>query len=163
VSEQVKKDEVMEEEVNAVEETVVEELTPEELLQQQVQELETRTLRIQADYDNYRRRTLQEKVEKLLPVFDNLERALQASEGNADFEALKKGLEMVFKQFESTLESEGLTAIPSVGEPFDPNHHQAIMTVDSDEHEEGIVVEEVMKGYKLKDRVIRPAMVKVSN
>jgi molecular chaperone GrpE len=70
---------------------------------------------------------------------------------------------MVFKQFESTLESEGLTAIPSVGEPFDPNHHQAIMTVDSDEHEEGIVVEEVMKGYKLKDRVIRPAMVKVSN
>jgi molecular chaperone GrpE len=175
VSEQVKNEEVLnEEEVNAAEETVVEELTPEELLQQQIQELETRTLRIQADYDNYRRRTLQEKeefakyasknvVEKLLPVLDNLERALQASEGNADFDALKKGLDMVFKQFEMTLEGEGLTAIPSVGEPFDPNHHQAIMTVDSDEHEEGIVVEEVMKGYKLKDRVIRPAMVKVSN
>jgi molecular chaperone GrpE len=148
VSEQVKNEEVLnEEEGNAAEETVVEELTPEELLQQQVQELETRTLRIQADYDNYRRRTLQEKEEFAKYASKNV----------------VEKLEMVFKQFESTLESEGLTAIPSVGEPFDPNHHQAIMTVDSDEHEEGIVVEEVMKGYKLKDRVIRPAMVKVSN
>jgi molecular chaperone GrpE len=99
----------------------------------------------------------------LLPVLDNLERALQASDVNPDFDALKKGLDMVFKQFEQTLEGEGLTAIASVGEPFNPDFHQAIMTVDSDEHGEGIVVEEVMKGYKLKDKVLRPSMVKVSN
>jgi molecular chaperone GrpE len=173
VSEQVNNEEVVQEETTT-EETVAVELTQEELLTQQIQELETRTLRIQADYDNYRRRTLQEKeefakyasknvIEKLLPVLDNLERALQASELNPDIEALKKGLDMVLKQFESTLEAEGLTAIAAVGEAFNPDHHQAIMTVDSDEHEEGIVVEEVMKGYKLKDKVLRPSMVKVSN
>jgi molecular chaperone GrpE len=171
VSEQELKE--VEEQVSA-EETVVEELTVEEQLQQQIQALETRNLRIQADYDNFRRRTQQEKeefakyasknvLEKLLPVVDNLERALQAGEANPDFAALKTGLDMVYKQFQQALESEGLQAIVAVGEPFNPDHHQAIMTVDSDEHGEGIVVEEVMKGYTLKDKVLRPSMVKVSN
>ncbi len=68
----------------------------------------------------------------------------------------------IFRQLESVLENEGLKAMNSVGEPFNPEYHQAIMQVESDEHEEGIVVEEVQKGYMLKDKVLRPAMVKVS-
>ncbi len=69
---------------------------------------------------------------------------------------------MIFRQLEQTLEQEGLKAMNVVGEPFNPEFHQAIMQVESDEHEEGIVVEEVQKGYILKDKVLRPAMVKVS-
>lgn len=165
-------EEVEANDAEAASETV--ELSVEEQLQAQVAEMENRLLRVQADYDNYRRRTQQEKeefakyasravIEKLLGTVDNLERALLASETNPDFDALKKGLDMVFKQFQQTLEQEGLQAIAAVGEPFNPDVHQAIMTVDSDEHESGVVVEEVMKGYTLKDKVLRPAMVKVSN
>ena len=69
---------------------------------------------------------------------------------------------MIFRQLESVLATEGLTAMKSVGEPFNPEYHQAIMQVESEEYEEGIVVEEVQKGYMLKDKVLRPAMVKVS-
>ncbi|MNI94054.1 heat shock protein GrpE [compost metagenome] len=69
---------------------------------------------------------------------------------------------MIFRQLEGVLKSEGLTAMESVGQPFNPEYHQAIMQVESEEHEEGIVTEEVQKGYLLKDKVLRPAMVKVS-
>lgn len=175
VSEQEQVDvQTSEVEAEGTAEAEVVELSVEEQLQAQVNEMENRLLRVQADYDNYRRRTQQEKeefakyasravIEKLLGTVDNLERALLASETNPDFDALKKGLDMVFKQFQQTLESEGLSAIESVGQPFNPDVHQAIMTVDSDEHESGVVVEEVMKGYTLKDKVLRPAMVKVNN
>lgn len=69
---------------------------------------------------------------------------------------------MIFRQFESVLEAEGLKPMDAVGQPFNPDFHQAIMTVESDDHEEGIVVEEIQKGFMLKDKVLRPAMVKVS-
>lgn len=138
------------------------------------EEKEQRFLRAQADFDNFRRRTMKEKEElgqyasmkligQLLPVVDNFERAVAAASVNGDFESLAKGVDMIFRQLESTLEQEGLKAMNVVGEPFNPEFHQAIMTVDSDEHEEGIIVEEVQKGYILKDKVLRPAMVKVSS
>jgi len=144
-----------------------------EKLQAELQEQQQRTLRVQADFDNFRRRTQKEKedlgkyassklITELLPVIDNFERALQASEENPEFESFSKGVSMIFRQLESVLATEGLSAMKSVGEPFNPEYHQAIMQVESDEYEEGIVVEEVQKGYMLKDKVLRPAMVKVS-
>lgn len=144
-----------------------------EKLQAELLEHQQRTLRVQADFDNFRRRTQKEKedlgkyassklITELLPVIDNFERALQASEENPEFESFSKGVNMIFRQLESVLATEGLTAMKSVGEPFNPEYHQAIMQVESDEYEEGIVVEEVQKGYMLKDKVLRPAMVKVS-
>ncbi|KOP64238.1 molecular chaperone GrpE [Bacillus sp. FJAT-18019] len=168
-----------EEAVNSEQETTVEETGETansaeiEKLQAEVQEHQQRTLRVQADFDNFRRRTQKEKEElgkyassklitELLPVIDNFERALQASEENPEFESFSKGVNMIFRQLESVLAAEGLSAMKSVGEPFNPEYHQAIMQVESEEYEEGIVVEEVQKGYMLKDKVLRPAMVKVS-
>jgi len=144
-----------------------------EQLTKQLDEANNKLLRIQADYDNFRRRTLKEKEElakyassklitNLLPSIDNFDRALAAAAATGDYESLSKGLDMIFRQLMATMEAEGLQAMNVVGEPFNPEFHQAVMTVESDEHEEGIVVEELQKGYVLKDKVIRPAMVKVS-
>jgi molecular chaperone GrpE len=157
------------------EEEVSETATDSELeeLRKQAEENQQRYLRVQADFDNFRRRSRQEKedftkyaslklIEQLLPVVDNFERALSSSKDTKDFEALVKGLDMTFRQLDQLLAQEGLTPIEAVGQPFNPEYHQAIMQVESDEHEEGIVVEEIQKGYKLKDKVVRPAMVKVS-
>lgn len=142
-------------------------------LRAQAEEHQQRFLRAQADFDNFRRRTLKEKedlakyasmklVTELVPVLDNFERALATAPQGAESESFSKGVEMIFRQFESVLQAEGVTAMNSVGQPFNPDFHQAIMQVESEEHEEGIVVEEVQKGYMLKDKVLRPAMVKVS-
>ncbi|MCR2803201.1 nucleotide exchange factor GrpE [Paenibacillus soyae] len=142
-------------------------------LAKQADEAQQRYLRAQADFDNFRRRTMKEKEElgqyasmkllgQLLPVVDNFERAIAAASSNSDYESLAKGVDMIFRQLSQTLDAEGLKPIQSVGEPFNPEFHQAIMTVESDEYEEGIVVEEVQKGYMLKEKVLRPAMVKVS-
>ncbi|GIP15342.1 nucleotide exchange factor GrpE [Paenibacillus montaniterrae] len=144
-----------------------------EQLRKQLEEANNRLLRVQADYDNFRRRTLKEKeelakyasaklVENLLPSIDNFDRALAASASTGDYESLAKGLDMIFRQLMATVEAEGLKAMTTVGEPFNPEYHQAVMTVETDEYEEGIIVEELQKGYMLKDKVIRPAMVKVS-
>ncbi|WP_028549200.1 nucleotide exchange factor GrpE [Paenibacillus sp. UNC451MF] len=145
-----------------------------EQLRQLAEENYQRSLRAQADFDNFRRRTRQEKeefakyaslkvVEQLLPVVDNFERALAASKDSKDYDSLLKGVDMIFRQLDQVLGNEGLKAMDAVGQPFNPEFHQAIMQVESDEHEEGIVVEEVQKGYMLKDKVLRPAMVKVSS
>ncbi|WP_342562481.1 nucleotide exchange factor GrpE [Paenibacillus sp. FSL R7-0345] len=142
-------------------------------LQELAEEAQARTLRVQADFDNFRRRTQKEKEElaqyatsklvtELLPVLDNFERALVTAPGGTESEAFTKGINMIFRQLEGVLKSEGLTAMETVGQPFNPEYHQAIMQVESEEHEEGIVTEEVQKGYLLKDKVLRPAMVKVS-
>jgi molecular chaperone GrpE len=150
---------------------------PEQELQKlrlQVEENYQRSLRTQADFDNFRRRTRQEKeefakyasqkvIEQLLSVVDNLERALAAGKEGKDYEALLKGVEMIHRQLDQTLGSEGLKPMETIGQPFNPEFHQAIMQVESNEHEEGIVVDEIQKGYLLKDRVLRPAMVKVSS
>lgn len=150
------------------------ELTNElEQLRALAEENNQRLLRAQADFDNFRKRTQKEKeelakyasmklIDQLLPVVDNFERALQAGQDNPEMSSFSKGVDMIFRQLLQVLEQEGLQAMNAVGQPFNPEFHQAIMQVESDEHEEGIVVEEVQKGYMLKDKVLRPAMVKVS-
>lgn len=173
--------EAVEEQVSEEQQQTAEEIAAEDTatdsryaeLEKQAEEAQQRYLRAQADFDNFRRRTMKEKEElaqyasmklitQLLPVVDNFDRAMAAASANGDYESLSKGVEMIFRQLEQTLTNEGLTAMNVVGEPFNPEFHQAIMQVESDEHEEGIIVEEVQKGYVLKDKVLRPAMVKVS-
>jgi len=142
-------------------------------LERLAEENQNRYLRAQADFDNFRRRTLKEKEElaqyataklvgQLLPVLDNFQRALQTSGDAAQGDSFAKGVDMIYRQLFQVLESEGLKPMEPVGQPFDPEHHQAIMQVETDEYEEGIVVEVMQPGYWLKDKVIRPAMVKVS-
>ncbi|MBP1930509.1 nucleotide exchange factor GrpE [Ammoniphilus resinae] len=145
-----------------------------EQLKKQVEENYNRYLRVQADFDNYRKRTRREQeeliryaaqsvIEGLLPALDNLERALAAAKDSQDVDSLTKGVDMVFRQIVQTLEQEGLQAIETVGKPFDPHFHQAVMQEESPDHEAGMVIQELQKGYQLKDRVIRPSMVKVSS
>lgn len=142
-------------------------------LRREAEEHYQRLLRLQADYDNFRRRTRQEKedfakyasmqvMERLLPVLDNFERAIAAGRNTDDLDSFLKGVDMIFRQLTDVLGQEGLTPIKAVGEPFNPKFHQAVMQVESDEHEDGIIVEELQKGYMLKERVIRPSMVKVN-
>ncbi len=130
--------------------------------------------RLQAEFDNYRKRTLKEKTEiikyaserlvgELLPVLDNFERAASAAQINPDFTSFSQGVEMILRQLQTALSKEGLKAMDAVGQPFDPNLHDAVLRVDSEEHPENTVVEELQKGYFLKEKVLRPSMVKVSN
>lgn len=144
-----------------------------EALRKQAEESQEKYLRTQADFDNFRRRSRQEKedfakyassklVEQLLPIVDNFERAVAASKDSRDIDSLLKGIEMIQRQLDQTLEQEGLKAMNAAGEPFKPEYHQAVMQVESEEHEEGTVVEVLQKGYIFKDKVLRPAMVKVA-
>ena len=133
-------------------------------------EKENRYLRLQADFENFRRRTRQEKEElaavvtqnllkDLLPFLDNFERALAAE--NSDAESLRAGVEMMYKQLVEALKKEGLEYIETKGKPFDPNFHQAVMRVEDAEKEDGEIVAELQKGYMVKGRVVRPSMVQV--
>ena len=129
-------------------------------------------LRERAEMDNFRkrqervfadrvRRDKREMLNKVLEVVDNLDRALRY-EDTLDREGLQQGLRMLQWQLNELLKNEGLTTVPTVGQPFDPYVHEAIESVASTEHPEGVVVEEVRKGYKLGDETLRPARVKVS-
>jgi molecular chaperone GrpE len=129
-------------------------------------------LRERAEMDNFRkrqermasdrvRREKRELLGKVLEVVDNLERALTFQD-TMDRDALQQGMRMLQWQLNELLKAEGLTAVPSVGEQFDPYVHEAIESVASEEHPEGVVIEEVRKGYKLGDETLRPARVKVS-
>lgn len=128
-------------------------------------------LRLAAEYDNFRKRSQKEKdalygdikastVTQFLPVYDNLERALKQ---NTEDEAYKKGVEMIMTQFCTTLTKLGVTEIECLGEKFDPTMHNAVMHVDDEEKGENEIVEVFQKGFKLGDKVIRFAMVKVAN
>jgi len=139
----------------------------------QIEELMNRLKQLQADFDNYRRRTKKEKeemvdhattelIKKLLPVLDNFERAMRVDSDDATSNSFLEGIEMIFKQLKEVLLKEGLKPIEVVGEQFDPSKHEAVMRVKSEEHEENVIIEEVRKGYTIKDKVIRPAMVKVA-
>ncbi|MDU2243574.1 MAG: nucleotide exchange factor GrpE, partial [Paenibacillus sp.] len=125
-----------------------------EKLRAESEEYQQRLLRTQADFDNFRRRTVKEKEElgkyasaklitELLPVIDNFERALSSAGESTDASSYTKGVEMIFRQLEGVLKAEGLTPMEAEGQPFNPEFHQAIMQVESDEHEEGVVVEVV--------------------
>lgn len=133
-------------------------------------EMTDRYKRLQADFDNFRRRTRQEKEElsiivteriigELLPVVDNFERAT-ASTPN-DVTALATGVEMIFRQLSNTLTQLGVEPIIAVGNMFDPTQHEAVMRLADSSQPDGMIVEELQKGYKVNGRVIRPSMVKV--
>ncbi|RHW38587.1 nucleotide exchange factor GrpE [Lysinibacillus yapensis] len=142
-------------------------------LEGKLQEEENRYLRLLADFDNIKRRfqldreaaekyRAQKLLTELLPVIDNFERALQVEVSSEDANALYKGIEMVYRSLIDAAKQEGLELIPAEGEAFDPNVHQAVMQESDSEKESGIVLRELQKGYKLKDRVLRPSMVSVN-
>jgi molecular chaperone GrpE len=129
--------------------------------------------RLQADFDNYRKRTLREQtaraasasqalVTRLLPVLDNFELAVSAAEQSRDFDRMLKGVEMVFGELREVLQSEGLVKIEAEGKPFDPERHEAVIAVEQEDSEPGTVVDIVRTGYELRGKVLRPAMVKVA-
>ena len=139
--------------------------------EQQVKEANDKYLRLMAEYDNYRKRSQKERealygdikadvLNKFLPVYDNLVRALDQP---TEDEAYRKGVEMIMAQFNKTMENLGVTEIESVGQPFDPNLHNAVMHVEDETKGENEIVEVFQKGFKLGDKVIRFAMVKVAN
>lgn len=149
----------------------VEETKAADEAQKKYEELNDRYLRTLAEYDNYRKRTIKEReslypdakatvVATILPVLDNLKRAIDAEE---ECGAFYEGVVMVLKQLEEALTALGVEKIPSVGNPFDPMRHNAVMHVDDESKGENMVVEEFQTGYQIGDRVIRHSMVKVAN
>ena len=138
---------------------------------EQIEELTDRLQRSMAEFDNYRKRTEKEKagmyvvgakevIEKILPVVDSFERGLaSAQEGDA----FAEGMQMVYKQLMTALSEMGVEPIETVGQTFDPNLHNAVMHVEDPEAGENVVVEELQKGYRYKDFVVRYSMVKVAN
>src|SRR4029450_10524117 len=129
--------------------------------------------RLQADFDNYPKRTLREQtartasashalVTRLLPVLDNFERAVSATEQSRDFDGMLKGVEMVLGTLRGVLEGEGLVKIEAEGKPFDPERHEAVIAVEHEGAEPGMVVDIIRAGYELGGKVLRPAMVKVA-
>ena len=171
----MKKDqEVLEKEEIPAEETEVIEDKQEEseldIQKKQYDELYDKHLRTLAEYENYKRRTQKEKdeiymnaqidtIENLLPVLDNLERALSAEESSP----FKDGVEMIVKQLIEILGKMGVSEIEAVGKSFDPNIHNAVMHIEDESLGESVVAEQFAKGYLLKDKVIRHSMVKVAN
>ncbi len=142
-----------------------------EALKNELNEKEDKYLRLCAEYDNFRKRTQKEKesiytdaktdaVSALLPVYDNLERALKSPCGD---EAYAKGVEMTMTQLKEILGKLGVEEIPALGVPFDPEVHNAVMHVDDESAGENIIVEVFQSGFKLGEKVIRFAMVKVAN
>lgn len=166
-------DEIKEETTEEVEEKDLEQNSSDEVeekLNSEIEELKNQLLRLQADFVNYKNRTEREKsnsiilaneglILKLLPVLDNFNRAF--THVNIEDEAIK-GFVMIKEQFESILKTEMVEEIESDGAVFDPNLHNAVMTESKDGVDSGIVLETFEKGYKIKDKVIRPSMVKVS-
>jgi molecular chaperone GrpE len=139
----------------------------------QAEENQNRMMRALADMENLRKRVRKEQedlakyaslkvIAELLPVLDNFERALAADKESTTVDSLLQGVNMVYRQMVQVFEKEGLTPIQAAGQPFDPNIHQAVMQVEDANFESGVVVEELQKGYQFKDRVVRPAMVKVN-
>lgn len=176
-------EEVVEESVGNAEETaeVVEEKTAEELLQEKIEKLEEEVkasedkyLRLYAEFENFKRRKNQEietnniyksqkVITEILPSLDNLERALQVDSDNEEVKALRKGVEMVYEGILNALKTEGVEVVETENVQFDPNIHHAVMQGEESDKERGVILDTFQKGYKLKDRVIRPAMVKVNS
>ncbi|HEX3012257.1 MAG TPA: nucleotide exchange factor GrpE [Syntrophomonadaceae bacterium] len=130
-------------------------------------------LRALADTENIRKRAQRERdeyikyatlplIKKLLPVLDDFMRAMEACRNSQDYEALRKGVEIIVGHIDQILKAEGVEVIECLGQPFDPQLHQPLMIENSEEYEANIVIEELQKGYKMLGRVIRPSLVKVS-
>jgi molecular chaperone GrpE len=130
-----------------------------------------RAARIQAEFDNYRKRNAREQadyrdyaiadaIKSMLPILDSLDRALKTSAASLD--EYRAGIELIDKQFHDALAKLGVEPVPAAGESFDPNLHQAVQMVDTHEVADNHVLDELQRGYKLKDRLLRPAMVRVA-
>ncbi|HDE3385753.1 TPA: nucleotide exchange factor GrpE [Staphylococcus aureus] len=165
----------------AIEETsdenVIEEIDPKDQkineLQQLADENEEKYLRLYAEFENYKRRIQKENeinktyqaqrvLTDILPAIDNIELALQIEGDDETFKSLQKGVQMVHESLINALKDNGLEVIKTEGEAFDPNIHQAVVQDDNPDFESGEITQELQKGYKLKDRVLRPSMVKVN-
>lgn len=153
-------------------EVEVEEAPSEPTADEVIADLKGQLLRKAAEFDNFRKRSLKEKeqtysnakgnvISELLPVIDNLERAL--SQDTEDYEALKKGVQMTMDGLMQTLTKLGVEAYGDAGDEFDPNFHNAVMHIDDETLGENVIVDVFQRGYKINDKVIRPAMVKTAN
>ena len=142
-------------------------------LKEKIEELEDRVKRQMAEFENFRKRTEREKtamfetgarsvIEKILPVVDNFERGLAAIPEADKGGAIEEGMEMIYKQLMGELEKMDVKAIPAVGEEFNPEFHNAVMQVESEEYESGIIAQELQKGYTYRDTVVRHSMVAVA-
>lgn len=139
---------------------------------EKIEELTDRIQRQMAEFDNFRKRTEKEKammfdfgaktiIEKILPVIDNFERGFSTVEEGAKNDAFVQGMNQVYKQLMTELENAGVKPIEAVGKEFNPDFHNAVMQVASEEYESGVVAQELMKGYMYKDTVVRHSMVSV--
>lgn len=182
-TDEVEKEEIEQEILEKVdEEADIEEVSEDQMLEMLKEELERikkerdetadKLLRVQAEFENFKKRTQRERiaertyksqdlVNELLPALDNFERAL-AVEPTEETKSILEGITMVYNQLNDALKSENVEVIETVGKEFDPNLHHAVMQVDDENYGSNIVVDELQKGYILKERVIRPAMVKVN-
>ena len=142
-------------------------------LKEQVTEAENKYVRLLADYDNFKRRSALDKealqkyksqsvLTNLIPVMDNFSRALAVEAKTEEARTMMEGMDMIYRSLLEALTTEGLTEIEAQDQEFDPNFHQAIMTDKDEDKPSGVVLEELQKGYILKDRVLRPSMVKVN-
>ena len=141
--------------------------------EEQTKELEDRLLRLAAEFDNYRKRTAREfahlvknanerLIFELLNTLDNFQRALDSAKTSSDYENFHKGVELIHTHMKDILIKEGLKEIEAIGKPFDPNFHEAVTQAVSDNYDEGMVMEEISKGYLLNDRLLRASKVVVS-
>lgn len=141
-----------------------------ESLKAALEEKDNRVKRLQADFENFRRRTSKEREElanvvtqdllkSMLPILDNFDRAMAAEQ--KDNKSFQKGVEMIYTQLHETLKNAGLELIDTAGQKFDPNFHQAVMRVENPDLEDDTIAQELQKGYIVKGRVIRPSMVQV--
>ena len=148
------------------------EASPVQALRREKDLLQDRLLRTAAEFDNYRKRIDRERRDQadaatadaladLLPIIDDLERALQAPAGG-DADSFRKGVELIHRQMLDLLRKRGVKPIEAVGADFDPRYHESVISESSKDHREGEVIEELRRGYKLGDRLLRPAMVKVA-
>ncbi|WP_099221174.1 nucleotide exchange factor GrpE [Listeria costaricensis] len=178
-----KLEEEIEKEANEELEEVLEEAeaaaeqTPEQQqiakLEEKLAETENRLLRLQADFENVKKRHIADReatikyraqslAEDLLPALDSFEKALATESDHEEVKAILTGMEMVYKQLQTALEKEGIEPIAALGEQFDPNFHQAVMQDSDADKASNEITAELQKGYKIKDRVLRPSMVKVN-
>jgi len=158
-------------EASNVEESAPENVDPRD---QKLKELDDKLLRTYAEYDNFRKRTQKEKdvmfgdgqvaaITEVLPILDNLERALGVKIQSEDAKTMAQGIEMIVNQFKDTLIKLNITPIETDGQEFDPEKHNAVMHIDDENYGQNVIVEELMRGYQYKDKVIRHSMVKVAN
>jgi molecular chaperone GrpE len=141
---------------------------------EELKSLNDKYLRLAAEFDNYKRLAQRDQrdhirfgneqlLKELLPVIDNLERAIKAAKGSKSADGLVQGVDLTLKQLQSVLVKFGVQSIPTMGQPFDPSGHQAVASVPSTQVPDKHVVEEFQRGYRLHDRILRPAMVTVSS